>query len=410
MKMKTFLLIIITIFMAASCTHRAHKGDPTKHSDNDQVSLPERNNNFAFDLLNHIPHGTDNMVVSPFSISTALAMTYTGARGTTLDEMAATMHFDTDQQRFHREYGDYLALLNKMAEGHIQLNIANSLWAQEDYDFLESFFDINKKHYDSPTFMVNFETNREQVRLDINDWVFNETHEKIKDLIAPGVFTEDTRLVLVNAIHFFGPWLKEFDPDLTRENVFHLGNHNHVMADFMIRTDTFPYFENDVMQALEIPYSGEDYSMLLLLPAEGLPLKDMEKSLDATVYAEILKNMQNKEVDVFVPRFEAETKLDLEETLMEMGMRMPFSREADFRGMTGDLDLQIDKVIHQAMIEVAEEGTEAAAATAVVMIRKTAIDTEPRTVFNANRPFMFFIKDNRHQSILFAGRIMNPGK
>lgn len=396
--------------MAASCTHRSHKGAPKEQSDKDHLSLPERNNHFAFNLLSHIPYGTDNMVVSPFSISTALAMTYTGARGTTLDEMAAIMHFDTDQQRFHNEYGEYLASLKKMAEKHIQLNIANSLWAQEDYHFLESFFEINKKHYESETFMVNFRANREQVRLDINDWVFNETREKIKDLIAPGVFTDDTRLVLVNAIHFFGHWLREFDPDLTRENIFYLSDQQHVMADFMIRTDTFPYFENEMMQALEIPYSGRDFSMLLLLPVEGLSLKDMEKTLDAATYTEIIKNMQSKEVDLFVPRFEAETKLDLEETLMGMGMRKPFSREADFRGMTGDYELQIDKVIHQAMIEVAEEGTEAAAATAVVMIRKTAIDPEPRTVFNANRPFIFFIKDNRHQSILFAGRIMNPGK
>ncbi len=404
------LYALILVFMATGCKHKAHQDDNAKQHDEELLPLPMRNNQFAFDLLNHIPYDNDNMVVSPFSISTALAMTYTGAREGTLREMVEVMHFDPNQQRFHNEFGDYLTSLNEMAAENIQLNIANSLWAQEDYHFLDSFFEINKKYYGSETFQVNFRTNREQVRLDINDWVYDETREKIQDLIAPGVLTDDTRLVLVNAIHFFGPWLTEFDPDVTRENIFYLANGENVRTDFMSRTDTFKYAENDRMQVLEIPYSGGDFSMLLILPSEDLALQDMEKEMDAQSYAEIINSLQEKEVDVFVPKYEAETKLDLEETLQKMGMQQAFNRYADFSGMTGDLDLVIDKVIHQAMIEVAEEGTEAAAATAVVVIRKTAIDPEPRTVFMANRPFMFFIKDNKHQSILFTGRVMNPAR
>lgn len=401
------LLALIAVFSA--CTHKAKQTDNSMQHE-EQVPIPTANNKFAFDLLKEIPYEDDNMVVSPFSISTALAMTYTGAREATLEEMATIMHFDRNQERFHKEYGEYLASLNKLAADNIQLNIANSLWAQEDYHFLDSFFEINKLHYDSETFQVNFQTNREQVRTDINDWVFEETREKIQDLIAPGVLTDDTRLVLVNAIHFFGPWLTEFDPDITRENVFFLQDRQSVMADFMFRSDHFNYYQDEQLQALEIPYSGEDFSMLLVLPGEGIPLQDIEKEMDADAFARIINEMQHKEVDVFVPKYEAETKLDLEETLMAMGMQRPFNRMADFSGMTGKLDLKIDKVIHQAMIEVAEEGTEAAAATAVVVIRKTSIDPDPRTVFMANRPFMFFIKDNTHNSILFAGRVMNPSK
>ncbi len=401
------LFTLIVIF--AGCSHKAKKTD-TSMQHEEQIPIPMANNNFAFDLLKEIPYDDDNMVVSPFSISTALAMTYTGAREATLEEMATVMHFDRNQERFHKEYGEYLASLNKLAADNIQLNIANSLWAQEDYHFLDSFFEINKQHYDSETFQVNFQTNREQVRTDINDWVYDETREKIKDLIVPGVLTDDTRLVLVNAIHFFGPWLTEFDPDVTRENVFFLQDRQTVMADFMFRSEHFNYYQDEQLQALEIPYSGEDFSMLLVLPGEGVPLQDIEKEMDADAFAQIIAEMQHTEVDVFVPKYEAETKLDLEETLMAMGMQRPFNRMADFSGMTGKLDLKIDKVIHQAMIEVAEEGTEAAAATAVVVIRKTSIDPDPRTVFMANRPFMFFIKDNTHNSILFTGRVMNPAK
>jgi serpin B len=401
------LLAIFAIF--PGCTHKAYKND-TSMQNEEHIPIPTANNKFAFDLLKEIPYDDDNMVISPFSISTALAMTYTGAREATLEEMAAVMHFDRNQDRFHLEYGKYLASLNELAADNIQLNIANSLWAQENYHFLESFFEINKQHYDSETFPVDFITNREKVRTDINDWVYDETREKIKDLIAPGVLTEDTRLVLVNAIHFYGPWLTEFDPDVTRENIFHPRNAQPVMTDFMHRSEHFNYHQDEQLQALEIPYSGEDFSMLLLLPREGIALQDIEKEMDANAFAQLITEMQHTEVDVFIPKYEAETKLDLEQTLIAMGMRKPFNREADFSGMTGKLDLKIDKVIHQAMVEVAEEGTEAAAATAVIVIRKTSIDPEPRTVFMANRPFLFFIKDNAHNSILFAGRVMNPAQ
>lgn len=411
MKKTVFLTyaLILTV-MATGCTPRAYRDNKTMQNETEERPVAQGNNQFAFDLLQEIPFTENNMVVSPFSISTALAMTYTGARNTTMLEMARVMHFDKDQQRFRNNFRDYLVSLQHMASNDVQLNVANSLWAQEDYHFLEQFFEINKNYFNSETFLVNFETNREQVRKEINDWVYEETREKIKDLIVPGVLTEDTRLVLVNAIHFFGPWLTEFNPDNTRENIFYVSEAERVMADFMHRTDTLAYAENDKLQALELPYAGKDFSMLVLLPKHGTSLEEIHEILDPDYYNKIIGEMQKQEVDVFLPKFEAETKFDLEDVLMKMGMVDPFTRRADFSGMTGDLELKIDKVIHQAMIEVAEEGTEAAAATAVVIIRKTSIDPDPRTVFMANRPFIFFIKDNQHHSILFAGRVMNPGE
>ncbi len=373
-------------------------------------SIAQGNNEFAFDLLKEIPYERDNMVISPFSISTALAMTYAGARNETLREMAEVMHFDREQVLFNANYGAYINAINHIAKEHVELNIANSIWAQQDYSFLQSYFDIIEDVYDSETFQVDFRANREAVREDINNWVYDETREKIENLIAPGVLTDDTRMVLVNAIHFLGPWVKEFDTEQTRENHFYLQGREFVMADFMHNTDTLPYFEDETMQVLEIPYSGKNFSMVIVLPRETPNMEKIERSLNSEAFDNMLSKLENTEVDMFVPKFEAETKLDLEEVLMGMGMVQPFNRYADFSGMTGDLDLKIDKVIHQAMIEVAEEGTEAAAATAVVVIRKTSIDPDPRTTFMANRPFMFFIKENQNNSILFAGRVMNPSK
>lgn len=392
-----------------ACSHRAYK-DGTQMEKTEINIIAQGNNEFAFDLLKEIPHERDNMVISPFSVSTALAMTYAGARNVTLEEMAKVMHFDRDQVLFNANYGAYINAINDIAQEHVELNIANSIWAQQDYSFLQSYFDLIEDVYDSETFQVDFRANREAVREEINDWVYDETREKIKDLIAPGVLTDDTRMVLVNAIHFLGPWMKEFDPEQTRKNHFYLQGREFVMTDFMHSTDTLPYFEDESMQVLEIPYSGKNFSMVILLPKETPEMESIEQSLNSETFDNILNRLENKEVDIAIPKFEAETKLDLEEVLMGMGMIQPFNRYADFSGMTGDLDLKIDKVIHQAMIEVAEEGTEAAAATAVVVIRKTSIDPDPRTTFIANRPFMFFIKENQHNSILFAGRVMNPSK
>lgn len=409
----TKISLLAAALLLSACTHRAHQarnGDEKWAGETyPTTEIAMQNNAFAFDLMQQIPWEDDNVVISPFSISTALAMTYAGARGNTRDQMASVMRFSRDQERFHPSFANYMQSLKDRAEGKIELNIANSLWAQEDYHFLDTFFETVERFYHSETFQVNFVTNREQVRQDINQWVFVETGENIEDLIAPGVFTDDTRLVLVNAIHFLGAWLKEFDKELTRRDNFHLRDGERVQTDFMFRNDTLPYYQSDDLQALQIPYAGKDFSMLLVLPAEGISLEELSTRLDAEGFAELNQQLQEMELQVIVPPFKARTKTDLEEVLMGMGMVEPFNRFADFSGMTGDEDLKIDKVIHEAMIEVGEEGTEAAAATAVVIIRKTAIGPEP-TIFNANRPFLFFLKDNEDHSILFTGRVMNPAQ
>lgn len=372
-----------------------------------ELPVPLRNNLFAFDLLKAIPEYKENFIISPFSISSALAMTYAGAAGATQDEMVRTLYFDPDQDLFHPDYSAYMMRLRELAGDKVQLNIANNLWAQQGYHFRQQFFDLLELNYGTILNEVDFyRGDREQIRLDINQWVYDETRKKISDLILPNVLTEDTRLVLVNAIHFYGPWMVEFDKSMTRQDYFRNIGGERQLTDFMFRSDKFQYFAGEQMQAIELPYAGGDFSMMIILPNEGVSLQELEQSLSAEDFMAAMTGMEEKEADVIIPKFKAETKTDLEELLAQMGMPLAFSNKADFSGMTGEQDLKIDKVIHKAMIEVGEEGTEAAAATAVVIVRKTAImpGEETKILFKADRPFLYFIKDNRYNSILFAGR------
>lgn len=411
--MRTIGIIILGLLVLAATASCSRRARVTAHEGVEvlQAPLPERNLHFAFDLLKVLPEYRENFVVSPFSISTALAMTYAGARQETMRQMAQTLYFDLKQEEFHVNFGNYLGSLKEKAGENIQLNIANSLWAQQDYDFLPEFFNQVQTHYQSELIQVDFTADREAIRHDINQWVLEETRQKIRDLIAPGVLTHDTRMVLVNAIHFFGPWLSEFDKDLTREDEFTTGYGEKRDVPFMYRNQRLPYFEDQTMQVLEIPYTGEDFSMVIMLPKEGQQLQDIEQALHADHFLQIIEQLDlpGPEMDIWIPRWEAETKVDLEKVLSEMGMPIAFSTRADFSGMTGRQDLMIDKVIHQAMIEVAEEGTEAAAATAVVVVRKSLAEPEERILFKANRPFLFFIKDREFNSVLFMGRVNAPG-
>lgn len=402
---------MLIVLIVSSCSR--HIQQTTTEDDRRELAMssmpfPTKNNRFAFDLLHKLPPGDENFVISPFSISAAMAMTYAGARGETSEQMAEVMHFDDENPAFHAQYGDYLREMHEMAGDSISLSIANSLWAQKDYHFLQSFFDTIESAYDSRTFQVDFMANREQIRQEVNQWVYRQTAENIDELIGRGVLTADTRLLLINAIHFFGPWSEAFEAGLTRPDDFFISSGEPVTADFMTKRDTFPYFEDAQMQVLELPYAGGEFSMLVILPSEGVSLAKLEESLDALCFFRITRQVSPTAVELFLPRFEADSRLDLEETLASMGMPEAFTGYADFSGMTGQRDLKIDKIIHQAMIEVAEKGTEAAAATAVIAIRKAAVEQDEPTVFKANRPFIFFIKDNRHQTILFAGRVADP--
>jgi serpin B len=377
----------------------------------DITATVKGNSKFAFELYKSLAgeKQDENLFFSPFSISSALAMTYAGARNETQLEMNKTLHFGLDQPKMH---ADFSSLLNKIIyQGDItQLCIANSLWAQKDYVFLEDYFNMVKMKYGAGIENVDFINNaeREKTRLKINEWIERKTNDKIKEIIQPGMLNDQSRLVLVNAIYFLGKWDDPFNKELTSKGLFHLTPKNTTETFFMNNTLGLNYFEDETMQTIEIPYEGNKFSMIIILPKSGSDIEAVEKSMNDDRYLQIAGSLKYETVQLSMPKFKTTCKYYLNETLLKLGMTISFSDYADFSGMTGSRDLKIDEVIHQAYIDVSEKVTEAAAATAVFM-RTMSANTIQNKVFIADHPFMFMITETETGSILFMGKVMNPG-
>jgi len=370
----------------------------------------EGNNKFAFELYKKFSTNDSNIFFSPYSISTALAMTYEGARGKTAEEIQNVFHFPKDNETRRNGFLKIIEEINKQNETNkfYEFHTANALWAQKDYKFLKEYFDTVEKYYEGKVTNVDFERDTENSRITINKWVENQTNNKIKELIPKGYINELTRLVITNAIYFKGKWVKQFNESNTKDEDFRISKDMIVKVPMMQRTDEeakFNYTEDDKVQILEMPYSGEKISMLILLPKDE-NLKNLENMLTVEQLSEWKKNLKEQKVKIFIPKFKFETKYFMGKTLEEMGMQIPFSENADFSGMTGKKNLRISEVIHQAFVEVNEEGTEAAAATAVI-IGKTAIPNE-NIIFKADHPFIFIIQEKETGNILFMGRVVNP--
>ncbi len=411
-------LAAFLMLLVLGCTPKEHTA--TKTSSNDYTDDPalikilemekeKRLNTFAFDLYKEIlKDEDDNIVVSPYSISTAMAMAYGGSGGSTKDQMSKTLMFNPDLDIFHEEFNEHVNKIEKLAGEDLELNIANGMWLQQDYPFLESYIETIKKYYGSVLHKANFKVDTEKEREKINQWVEDKTNQKIKDLIQEGALVEDTRLVLVNAIYFLSNWLEEFEKDLTRERNFYPDKENTVEVPFMNKKSDFKYYESDNAQIIEIPYSGKNFSMVLMLPGEDITLSDFEAGMSASLYYNYIESLVKQEVRLLLPKFKMRFHTNLEDLMIGMGMPLAFSDRADFSRLTAEDDLKIDRVIHQAFIEVDEKGTEAAAATAVTIIRKTSMPEDREIIFKADRPFNFFIKDNESNTILFMGRVTNP--
>ncbi|MCX6286166.1 MAG: serpin family protein [Bacteroidetes bacterium] len=374
--------------------------------------IVEGNNKFAFKLFNELKNSnSQNLFYSPFSISTALAMTYAGARGETALQMSRTLDFPSGG-KFHSDYKYLMEKLKQGSGGSITLDIANGLWAQKDFKFLDSYFELVTSNYSSKLNNVDFkdEMERETTRKSINTWVEQITRDKIKNLISPADLDSQTRLVLVNAIYFYGDWANAFEKQETRPRDFFLSGQVPVNVPFMNERGRYNYFEDTEIQAIEIPYKDNTASMVIFLPNKKEGMDEFEKSFGYKYYADVITAFQSTDVSLSLPKFKTTYKILLAGTLAKMGMPLAFSKDdADFSGMTGNDTLYISEVIHQAFINVDEKGTEAAAATAVIMEAKIANPFPQMKFFNADHPFIFLIKDNSTGSILFMGKIMNPG-
>ena len=372
-----------------------------------RFKLVEANTQFALDLYHALPEGSGNLFFSPYSISTALAMAYAGARGETERQMADALCFTLPQDDLHGAFAALAADLAQRVEGDegIELAIANALWGQDGHPFLAEFLDQLETSYGAPLRSTDFAGAPAGACADINAWVREMTAGRIAELLGPGSIAPDTRLVLTNAIYFLGAWKSQFNEEMTWERTFHLLDGSEISVPTMYAEDQFGYTEGAGFQACELRYSGDELSMVILLPDEGT-FEAFEADLDAVKLSGILGRMGLWKVHLSMPRFELSSEFSLSSTLAQLGMADAFSGSADFSGMDGGRDLFIDDVVHKAFVSVTEEGTEAAAATAVVM--RSSIRRVPYFTMRINRPFLFLIRDRETGTILFMGRVTDP--
>jgi serine protease inhibitor len=412
--MKSLLCVILTAF--STCVALAAPppaAAPPSTSAADQAEVVSGSNAFAVDLYAQLSKQPGNLFFSPESISTAFGMAYAGARGQTATEMKQVLHFTLPPEKLHPAMGALLAAMNAQHKGY-ELRVADALWAQQDASFEANYLKLVQSDYAAGFHRVNFKLSPEDVRATINAWVEKQTNDKIKDLIGPGALNPATRLVLTNAIYFKGTWQDQFDKEATQKEEFHQSAAQWVMTPMMHRTGGYRYYDGGTFQALELPYGGNEISMVVLLPKQTDGLAALEQTFTSSSARDWIQKLEpTDKVILTLPRFTMTQQFELSSTLSEMGMAQAFSSAADFSGMTGKPDFAISAAIHKAFIDVDEQGTEAAAATAVVMYA-TAMQQRfpepPPIVFRADHPFLFILLDTKSGSMLFLGRVADPTK
>jgi serpin B len=386
----------------------------TQPTDANVASAVESSNQFALDLYAKLASGSGgNLFFSPQSISTALSMTYVGARGETAQQMEKVLHLDLAPDNLAVAQAALIKQLNEAGRsGMYQLSVANRLWGQQGYTFLDGFLKTLHDDYQADLQQLDFKTQPEQARQTINNWVEQATQGKIKDLIPEGLLNSMTRLVLTNAVYFKGNWKSQFQPQATKPTPFFLSTNQQVDVPLMHQTEhcrfgKFALAGQSGLEVLELPYKGDELSMIVLLPSEIDGLAALEKQLSVDNLKQWTTKLAQPEVKIWLPKFKLSAEFQLGDVLSALGMPQAFSPDkADFSGMDGKQDLYISAVVHKAYVDVNEEGTEAAAATGVGV---TAMAAPIRQLeFKADHPFLFLIRDNQSGCILFIGRVTDP--
>jgi len=367
-------------------------------------------NDFTFDLYAKLKLKNGNLFFSPYSISACLAMVYEGADGKTAQEIREVFHYPEDDLTRRAGYASVFNGLNQKDKDYT-LNTANALWAQQDFSFLDSYLSMIEEYYGGRTTNLDFKVDPLGSRDTINNWVEEQTNDKIEDLISEEAITDNTKMILTNAIYFYGDWLKQFPKDKTEQDDFQVTPDNKVQADMMhLSGEKFNYMEDSQLQMLELPYKGNEISMLILLPKDD-DIAGLEESLTNKNLTDWKEAMTKEyEVNTFLPKFTFTKRFSLSDILQEMGMPTAFSSlKADFSKMTDAQGgvLFISDVVHQAFVDVDEEGTEAAAATATQMEFTTSAP-EPVVTFRADHPFIVIIQEKNAGNILFMGRVNDP--
>ena len=413
-------LIVITTVAIVLTNEKVTNNDISEEkqeSDNDDNSIVVGNissfdeavNVFGFNMFKQLNYENDgNIFFSPYSVFTALAMTYEGAKGVTADEMSSVLSVEQDNESLHYYMKSLYEFLNNENDDY-NISTANALWVKENLQLLDDYLKVIWDYYGGDATDVDFNNPQEAAGI-INQWVENNTNGLIKDLITESAISPLTALILTNAIYFKGVWKVQFDPENTTDKDFEISSGNSVKVSTMnlIETeDVFNYTETDDLQILELPYTGNDLSMIILLPKNN-DLSDIIDLIDNDKLSEWKESMSEISLDIYLPKFKVETSYSLKDTLKQLGMEDPFTLSADFSGITGGKDLFISNVVHKAFVEVNEEGTEAAAATAVIMDLTAVNGDSSRIVFDCDHPFMYLIQHKETGTILFLGSISDP--
>ncbi len=421
-KVTSYLLSVFMLFLLFSCSQ-----SPTNKSDNafseitivesssqrnltpdfsegDLEELVAGNTEFALNLYAQLAREGGNLFISPYSISLALAMTNAGAKNETETQITNTLRFPFSQEKLHPTF-NALDLALTTNTGESTLTIVNALWGQNGFPFLLKFLDVLGVNYGAGMNLLDFITGPDESRIAINDWVSDQTEEKIQDLIPQGDITSLTRLVLTNAVYFYSSWHTCFNEELTRDTTFYLLDGSKVTVPTMAMVDKdstieLNYSRAGICKAVELPYKGEQLSMIILFPNKGM-FGSFESSLDYAMLCSIIDALKPAEINVTLPKFEFTSDSDkFGEALRTMGMPIAFGSGADFSGINGTPGLFINTVVQKTFISVDEKGTEAAASTGVIIDYASSM--------HINRPFIFLIRDKQTETILFIGRVLNP--
>lgn len=410
MTRRKLLLVMLAIILTSVLTQGITSSTITLNNINE---LAAANTAFTVDLYSALPE-EGNLFFSPLSIYMALAMTSAGARGDTLAQMEEAMHFPFTQEQLHPAFHALMSALENRqylpddrGEG-FTLNLVNSIWAQKGYAFLADFLGVLKGSYDTGVRLADFAADPDAVRDAINMWVEEATHDRIVDLIPQGAITKETLLTLVNAIYFNAPWAFPFDEQDTELGPFTLLDGTEVEVPLMHETELLGYAQGDQYQAVELDYNGNDLSMVVILPSSGA-FEAVNSRLSPEFINQLIGDLSRENVILTLPKFTVEWSNVLNDTLASLGMPDAFnSSVADFSGIDGRRVFFIGAVIHKAFVSVDEAGTEAAAATAVIMVGSAPGYQPTYYEVNVDRPFLFFIRDKETQAILFFGRVVHP--
>ena len=373
--------------------------------------LSESFNEFTLDVYKNLARkdGSQNLFMSPSSVMVVMTMVHAGARGNTESQMRKTLKLEKlEEKGIHASFEGFVRSIKK-ENNNFSLTMANKLYPHVDKTILDSYVSTVTKHFLADTKSLDYSTNPEGSRIEINKWVEEETKNKIKDLLAPGIITDLTALVVVNAIYFKGDWADKFDKGKTSKQPFHVTSSRSVGVDMMFKhfkKTKYGRIDQLACNTLELPYKGGELSMLILLPNKNDGLSSLEKNIDAKQLMSLSSSLYPGNVDVSLPKFKLESTFKLNDCLTELGMPDVFHMDkADLSGMSSSEQLYVSHVVHKAYVDVNEEGTEAAAATAAVIMKRSMPIVHK---FTADHPFLFVIQDNRIGVPLFIGRVVAP--